>query len=154
MVIKLWADDTLILQFPITLRTAAMKGMKSQTNIDIYHFWLPANLSVVFPPKATKLNYDKICEIYASDLAKGAKAKKSLVINLKCMTNILLQMLLRQPTNLKVLSILIFNSDAMVTTYQREADLQLVAKGWFPRIMSFALEFSSLAKSLKNSCGC
>jgi hypothetical protein len=27
---KLWADDTLTLQFPITLRTEAIKGMNSQ----------------------------------------------------------------------------------------------------------------------------
>lgn len=28
---KLWGDDTLVLQFPINLRTEAIKGMKSQT---------------------------------------------------------------------------------------------------------------------------
>jgi hypothetical protein len=28
---KLWGDDTLLLRFPINLRTEAIKGMKSQT---------------------------------------------------------------------------------------------------------------------------
>lgn len=51
-VAKLWDEDTLTLKFPITLRTEAIKGMKSQTDISIDYF----RMSAIFFPEATNLS--------------------------------------------------------------------------------------------------
>jgi hypothetical protein len=50
---KLWANDTLTLHFPITLRTEAIKGMDSQINIISLHF-----------PSVSTLNYRLNSELF------------------------------------------------------------------------------------------
>lgn len=53
---KLWANDTLTLHFPITLRTEAIKGMDSQINISSLHF-----------PSVSTLNYRLNWSFFFSD---------------------------------------------------------------------------------------